>query len=205
MHYHVVERSKLSSRWLTRSPSETLRHIETQAEVLISQHSSLMIHKRAIERQLASIAAQIHEPDVELTPRSVFLLLELRGSGGVGEQLEQIAHIVHEQGYWKPNGHIQNYRLQDIYHLGKSVQRLFDDYMVVDRRIEELHAWLGHMKQCRHIGAETTPQEICACLAVAMDTAEVQGEVNAIVDLLEQATRPGWFRQLFVHRSSKKL
>ncbi|GAC1647835.1 MAG: hypothetical protein NVS4B12_15830 [Ktedonobacteraceae bacterium] len=204
MYYHTVERSKLLYRWPAGSPTEILQDIETQVEVLISRHSSLMIHKRAIERQLASIAVRIHEPDVELTPRSVFLLLEIRGSGGVGEQLEQIAHIVHEQGYWKPNGQVQNYRLQDIYHLGKSVQRLFDDCTVVDRRIEELHAWLGHMKQCRQIGAETTPQELYECLVVAMDTAEVHGEVNAIVNRLEQAARPGWFRWLFAHRSSKK-
>ena len=37
--------------------SEALRQIEKQVEALISQQSSLTIHKRAIERQLASIAA----------------------------------------------------------------------------------------------------------------------------------------------------
>ncbi|GAC1464513.1 MAG: hypothetical protein PVS3B3_27760 [Ktedonobacteraceae bacterium] len=203
MYYRIVERSKLSARWPASSPTETPQHIETQVEVLISLHSSLMIHKRAIERQLASIASEIHEPDVELTPHTIFLLLEIRGSGGVGEQLEQIAHIVHEQGYWKPNGYVQNYRLQDIYYLGKSVQRLFDDYTVVDRRIEELHSWLGHMQQCRQIGTETIPQYLYECLAVAMDTSEVYEEVNTIVNRLGQPTRPGWFRWLFAHRSKK--
>ena len=79
--------------------SETLRRIERQIEALVSQERSLLTHKRAIERQLASIAAHIHEPDMMLIPRTVFLLLEMRGNGGVSGQLEYIARIVHEQGY----------------------------------------------------------------------------------------------------------
>ncbi len=205
MYSRIVEQSDLSSRWATRSSSETLQHIEKQVEALISQHSSLMIHKRAIEQQLTSIVTQIHEPDVVLSPRAVFLLLEMRGSGGVSEQLEQIAHIVHEQGYWKPNGHVQNYRLQDVYHLGKSAQKLFDDYAVVDRRVEQLYAWFRHIKQCRQMKAETTLGGVFECLAAAIDTAEVQEEADTIVELLEQATRPGWFRWPFIHRSSKKM
>src|SRR5438105_1815511 len=82
-------------------PPEMLRQIGTQVEAAMSQHSSLEVHKRAIERQLASIAARINEQEVALIPRDIFLLLELRGSGGVGEQLEQIACILHEEGYWK--------------------------------------------------------------------------------------------------------
>lgn len=187
-----------------RSTSETLRHIERQVEALISQHSSLTIHKRAIERQLASIAAQIHEPDVMLTPHTVFLLLEMRGSGGVSEQLEHIAHIVHEQGYWKPKGRVQNYRLQEVYRLGKSTQRLFDTYAIVDQRAQQLHTRLGHIKQRWQMEIETPLQGVFAGLGAAVDTAEVQGEINALVKVLEQATRPGWFRWLFGHVRGKR-
>jgi len=129
----------------------------------------------------------------------------MRGSGRVNEQIEQIAHIVHEQGYWKPSGRVQNYHMQDVYHLGKSAHKLFNDYEVLDRRVEQLQAWLRHIKQCRQMEAETTLRGVFECLAAAIDTAEAQEEVNAIAELLEQATRPGWFRQLFVHRSSKKI
>ena len=197
MYYRVAEPTGLSSRWTIRSTDVTLRHIESQVVALISQHSSLMIHKRAIERQLTSIVAQIHEPDVELTPNAIFLLLEMRGSGGVSEQLEQIAHIVHEQGYWKPNGRIQNYRPQDVYHLGKSTQRLFDDYSGVDRRVEQLYTRLGHIKQHWQMEVETTIPGIFECLATAMDVdiAEVQSEVNPLVKLLAQASRPIWLRR----------
>ena len=69
----------------------------------MSQHSSLWVHKRAIERQLAAIAARISDHDGVLLPRSVFLLLELRGSGGVSAQLEQVASIVYEQGAVRKN------------------------------------------------------------------------------------------------------
>lgn len=204
MYSRIAEQPDLSSRWTTRSSSETLQHIEKQIEALISHHSSLMNHKRAIEQQLASIAAQIHEPEVMCSPRAVFLLLEIRGSGGVSEQVEQIAHIVHEQGYWKPRGRVQNYCMQDVYHLGKSVQKLFNDYEVVDRRVEQLQAWLRHVKQSRQMEAEKTLQGVFECLAATIDTAAVQEEVNVIVELLGQAVRPRWFRWLFVHRSNKK-
>ena len=177
---------------------ETLRHIGTQVEALASRHSSLQMHKQAIERQLDSIAAQIHEPDVALIPRNVFLLLEMRGSGGVSAQLEQIACILHEEGYWKPRGRVQHYHQQDVYQLGKSAQKLFDDYAVVDRRVEQLHARLEHIKECRRMRSETTPQEVFECLATASDLTSVQGEVDAMVNLLEQASRPGWFKRLFV-------
>jgi hypothetical protein len=160
--------------------SETLQHIERQVEALISQHSSLTIHKRAIERQLASIAVHIHEPDVMLTPHTVFLLLQMRGSGGVSEQLEHIAHIVDEQGYWKPNGRIQNYRLHEVYYLGKSAQRLFDTYEVVDRRAQQLYGWLTHIKQHQQMEVETPLQEVFAGLVAAMDTAEIQSECQRL-------------------------
>lgn len=184
---------------VARSPSEMLRHIERQVQALISQQSSLEIYKRAIERQLAFIVAKIHEPNVTLTPQSVFLLLEMRGSGGVSEQLEHIAHIVHEQGYWKPNGHARNYRMQEVYHLGKSAQKLFDTCTRVDRRAQQLQAWLEHIKQRWQIAAETPPQGVFAVLAAATNTAEVQSEINALVKLLEQPTRPGWVRWFFRH------
>lgn len=140
-----------------------------------------------------------------LIPRSVFLLVEMCGSGGVSEQLEQIARIVHEESYWKPPERVQNYHRQDIYHLGMSAQRLFDDYAVVDRRVEQLHARLGHIRECLQMESETTLQGVFEGLAAAADGAKVQGEVDAMVDLLEQATRPGWFRWLFGQRSRKKI
>ena len=175
---------------------ETLRQIGSQVEAIASRHSSLESHKRAIERQLALIAAQIHEQDVVLIPRTVLLLLEMRGSGGVSAQLEQIARILHEEGYWKPRAHVQNYHRQDVYHLGKSAQRLFDDYVALDQPVEQLYARLGHIKECRQMQSETTLQGVFECLASASDVA-LKGEVDAIVELLERANRPCWFRWFF--------
>jgi hypothetical protein len=192
-----------SSTGLARSTPETLRHIGTEVEALTHQHSGLKIHKRAIERQLTSIAAQIHEEDVVLLPRTVFLLLETRGSGGVSAQLEQIARILHEQGYWKPQERVQHYSRQDVYHLGKSAQRLFDDYAALDWQVEQLQARLEHIKERQQMPSETTPQGVFEGLAAAADTAKVQGEVDAIIELLEQVNGSGWFRWLFVRRGRK--
>lgn len=97
MSYRMVLQPNPLSRRLAKYTPGTLRHIGKQVEALVSQHSGLKIHKRAIEQQLASIAAQIHEEDVVLLPRNVFLLLEIRGSGGVSEQLEQIARLILEE------------------------------------------------------------------------------------------------------------
>jgi hypothetical protein len=205
MASRVVLQPDPSSPGPDKYTPETLKHIGTQVEALTSRHSSLKLHKRAIERQLRSIAAQIHEQVGVLIPRNIFLLLEMRGSGGVSDQLEQIARILHEQGYWKPQGRVQNYHGQDVYQLGKSTQRLFDDYAKLDRRVEQVHARLGDIKQRRQLAAETTPQSVFDSLAIAADMILVQGEVDAIVDLLESATRPGWFSWLFVHRSRKKI
>ena len=205
MSYRVALQPDPSSTWPAIYTPETLRHIGTQVEALTSQCSSLKIHKRAIERQLASIAAHIQEQDVVLIPRTVFLLLETRGSGGVSAQLEQIARLIHEEGYWKPQERVQTYYRQDVYHLGKSSQRLFDDYAALDRQVEQLHVRLEHIKERRQMTSETTPQGVFESLAEASDVASVQGEVDAIVELLEQATRPGWFRWLFVHRGRKKI
>ncbi len=189
-----------SSTWPTRYSPEMLRHIGKQVESLMSRHSSLKMHKQAIERQLAAIAARISEHDAVLLPRSVFLLLEMRGSGGVSAQLEQIARIVHEQGYWKPPGHVPNYHQQDVYRLGKSAQRLFDDYAALDGRVEQVHGLLGDIKQRMHLAAETTPQGVLDTLAAGADILSVQGEVDMIVDLLQAADQPRWFRWLFVCR-----
>jgi hypothetical protein len=158
------------------------------------------MHKRAIERQLAAIAAHISEHDAVLLPRSVFLLLEMRGSGGVSAQLEQIARIVHEQGNWIPHGRVPNYHRQDVYHLGKSAQRLFDDYAALNRRVEHVHARLGDIKQRRQLATETTPQSVFDALAAGADILSVQGEVDMIVDLLQAADQLRWFRWLFVCR-----
>ncbi len=205
MYYRVALQPDPSFTWSDMYTPETLQQIGTQLEAMASHHSSLEIHKRAIERQLASIAAQIKEQDVVLIPRTVFLLLEMRGSGGVSDQLEQIARILHEEGYWKPRERVQNYHRQDVYQLGKSAQRLFDDYAVLDRRVEQLHARLGHIKERRQMESETTSQGVFEGLATASDVASVQGEVDAIVELLEQANRPRWSRWLVVHRGRKRF
>jgi hypothetical protein len=205
MYHRAASQPDPSSTWLEMYSPETLRSIGTQVEALVSRHSSLASHKQAIERQLASMAAQIHEQDVALIPRTVFLLLEMRGSGAVSDQLEQIARILHEQGYWKPRGRVQNYYRQEVYHLGRSAQRLFDDYAVLDRRVEQLNTRLGQIRERWQMESETTPQAVFASLAATSDVASFQGEVNEVVELLEQANRPGWFRRLFLHRCRKKM
>ena len=205
MHNRVIPQSDPSSTCIVRYSPEMLQHIGRQVEALMSQHSSLRIYKRAIERQLAAIAARISDQDGVLLPRSVFLLLELRGSGGVSAQLEQIARIVDEQGYWKPRGHVANYHRQDVYRLGRSVQRLFDDSTALDRRIEEVQAQLRHLKQCRQRGADTTPQEVLEDLAASPDLVSVQNSIDTIVQLLGPAQQSRWFRWFFVHRGRKTL
>ena len=162
----------------------------------MSQHSSLEVHKQAIERQLASIAARINEQEAALIPRDIFLLLELRGSGGVSEQLEQIARFLHEEGYWKPRGRVQYYSQQDVYQLGKSTQKLFDDYAALHQRAEQLCVRLEAIKERRQMTPEMTPQGVFACLTT-VDCSSIQAEVDAMVTLLEQANRPGWFKRLF--------
>src|SRR5438874_1578163 len=102
MYKRVALRQNSATALPNKYASETLRQIGTQVEALMSRHSSLETYRRSIERQLSSIGAQIHEQDIVLNPRTVFLLLEMRGSGGVSNQLEHIARILHEQGYWKP-------------------------------------------------------------------------------------------------------
>jgi hypothetical protein len=186
-----------SSTWSALYPPETLRQIGTQVEAVMSQHSSLGVHKQAIERQLASIAARINEQEGALIPRDIFLLLELRGSGQVSEQLEQIARILHEEGYWKPRGRVQYYSQQDVYQLGKSIQKLFDDYAALHQRAEQMCVRLEAIKEHRQMTPEVTPQGVFACLATTVDCSSIQAEVDAMVALLEQANRPGWFRRLF--------
>src|SRR5579884_321218 len=165
MYHRVALQPNPSSRQPARYTPETLRHIGIQVEALASQHCSLKIHKRAVERQLAVIAAQINEQDAVLVPSTIFLLLEIRGSGGVSAQLEQIAHIIHEQGYLKPQHHVQSYHRQDVYYLGKSAQKLFDDYAALDWRVEQLHVRLAHIKQCLHMAFDMTPMQVFECLA----------------------------------------
>jgi len=203
-HRVIVQSDPSSTQPATYSP-QMLRHIGIQVESLMSKQSSLKMHKQAIERQLAAIATRISEHDGVLLPRSVFRLLEMRGSGGVSVQLEQIARIVDEQGYWKPQGHAPNYHRQDVYHLGKSAQRLFDDSIALDLRIEQVHAQLMHIKQCRQIVAETTPQEVFEELAASPDLVSIQNGVDAIVQLLEPIKQSRWFRWFFVHRGRKTI
>jgi hypothetical protein len=78
MSYRVIVQSDPSSEQPATYSPEMLRHIGMQVEALMSQYSSLKIHKRAIERQLAAIAARISEHDGVLHPRSVFLLRRYR-------------------------------------------------------------------------------------------------------------------------------
>ena len=180
-----------------KAPSGTLHRIERQVEALVSQQSSLQVHKRAIEKQLASIADQIHVPDVVLTPHTVFLLLEIRGSGGVSEQLEQIARIVHEEGYWKPYGHVRNYRRRDVYLLGRSAQRLFDTFSVIDCCVQQIYAHLWYIKQRWRMETEAPLQTVFTYLEETTGADEVQEEINSIVKLIDQAIHPGWYRWLF--------
>lgn len=128
------------------SSPETLRRVESQVGLLLSQHSNLELHRRSIERQLGLIAAHVHEENVPLIPCKVFLLLELRGSGGVCASLAQIARILCEVGYWKPRVSAWNYRPQDVYHLGRSAQKLFDDYTALDWKIQQLQAQVEKIK-----------------------------------------------------------
>lgn len=205
MSNHVALQPNTLSTCREKYSPEMLQHIGMQVEALVSQHSSLEMYRRSIERQLAFVAAQIQEEGIVLLPRNVFLLLELRGSGGVSTSLEQIAHILGEVGYWKPSVHVENYYRQDVYRLGKSAQRLFDDYEVLNRRVEQLHAQLRHIKDLWNMELETTPQKVFEGLAMATERVKAQAGVDAIVELLEQTTRHGWFRWLFPHRGSKKI
>ncbi len=140
MSFRIRIRSDLPSTGPQSTSPESLRRVESEVETFASKHSNLELYRRSIERQLGLIAAQIHEENVPLIPDRVFLLLELRGSGGVGAQLEQIARILCEAGYWKPPSGVGNYRRQDVYHLGRSAQKLFDDYEAIDRRVKQLQA-----------------------------------------------------------------
>lgn len=196
MNSQVALQPNSSSPGPEKYTTETLKQIGRQIEAQTSRHSSLKLHKRAIEQQLAGIAAQIHAPVGVLLPGTIFPLLEMRGSGGVSNQLEQIARILHEQGYWKPQGHVQNYHRQDVYQLGKSTQRLFDDFAPLDQRVEQVRARLADIKQYQHLAAETPPQKVFDALATMADRISVQGEVDSIVDLLKAAHQPRWFRWL---------
>ena len=198
MAHHVTEQPNPSAIWAEQYTPEVLRSIGSQVEALLSQHGSLEMYKRSIERQLALMATHLHLEDVSIHPRSMFLQVELRGSGGCNAPLEQIARILGEVGYWKPPVPVQNYRGPEVYHLGQSTQRLFDDYAALDRRVQQLYAQLGCMREQQHMQPETTPQEIFTGLANAVDTAKAQAGVDTIVGLLKQTRRPGWFRRLLL-------
>src|SRR5579859_3592119 len=189
MSKRVVLQPNSPSVWPERYTPEMLCRIGVQVEALMSRHSSLEMYKRSIEWQLAVIAAQIREDDVLLLPRTVFLLLEIRGIGGVGAPLEQIAHALAEAGYWKPAAHVQNYHPQDVYHLGESAQRLFDDYAVLDGRVEQLQVQLDSIKQRWHPESGGPPEEVFSDLATNADRAKVRAEVDAVVKLLKHTTR----------------
>ncbi len=203
MSFHIKVRPEPSSAWPEFYPPETLRHIGRQVEALLSRHSNLELYRGSIERQLGLIAAHIHEENVLLIPCRVFLLLELRGSGGVSAHLAQIARILREVGYWKPAARVQEYHRQDVYHLGRSAQQLFDDYAALDRRVQQLQALLGHIKEYRRMAPETGPQAVFEDLAMTSDGANVLEKADAVVELLAQTNPAGWFRRLFIHRGGK--
>src|SRR5215471_16969494 len=75
MFNRIIVQSDPSSTQPTRYSPERLQHIGMQVEALMSRYSSLKMHKRAIERQMAAIAARICEQDGVLLPRSIFTLL----------------------------------------------------------------------------------------------------------------------------------
>lgn len=192
--------------WSERYPPEVLRSIGEQVEALLGRHSNLELYKRSIEWQLGLMAAQMHEEDVLLHPRVVFLLVEMRGSGGLGAPLEQIASILGEMGYWKPPTRVQNYRRQDVYHLGKSAQRLFDDYAVLDRRVKQLQSQLGRIRKQQQVGPDTTPRDVLVGLTMASVGANVQAAIDLVVGLLGQTGVHGWFsRWLIVRRGNKQI
>lgn len=204
MSFRIKERADPSYALQEYYSPENLRHIGRQVEALLSQHSNLELYRRSIERQLGLITAQIREENVLLTPCKVFLLLELRGSGGVSVHLEQIAHILREVGYWKLRVRVQDYHRQDVYHLGRSAQKLFDDYAALDRRVKQLQILLGHIKEYRCMEPETSPQAVFEGLLMASEGAIALGKVDAVVELLGQTNPAGWFGRLFIHRGGKK-
>jgi Glu-tRNA(Gln) amidotransferase subunit E-like FAD-binding protein len=71
----LLERTNRQLRREFRQVGSFGSHIGRQVEALMSQYSSLQLHKRAIERHLASLAAQIHEPDVILPLFDDYLVL----------------------------------------------------------------------------------------------------------------------------------
>lgn len=187
MAKHMATQAKASSNNLERDTSQALRNIGTQVEALLSQHSSLEMYRRSIERQLALLAARMHTEDVSLLPCRVFLLVEMRGIGGLSAPLEQIACVLAEVEYWKPSRYVQTYHPQDVYSLGRSAQRLFDDYAALDGRVRQLHAHLSYIRAYWHMKPEAPPQEVFerVAMAAAEGRAGIEERVEAIVDLLE--------------------
>lgn len=202
MTQRVRVRQHPSSIRSEKYSSEMLQRIGEQVEVLLSRLSSLQRYRCSIELQLALMATHFQEDDVLLLPRHVFLLVEMRGSGGVSASLDQITRILAELGYWKPAGRVKSYHRQDVYHLGKSAQRLFEDAAVLEERVRQLQALLAHIKECWQMEPETSPQEVFVRLAMAASGANAQAEVDAVVELLEQTARPAGFSLPFVHVSA---
>ena len=198
MAKYVAMQTKASSNNLERYTSQAIRQIGARVEALLSWHSSLEMYRRSIERQLALLAACMHTEDVSLLPSSVFLLVEMRGSGGLSVPLEQIALVLSEVGYWKSSRYAQTYHPRDVYSLGRSAQRLFDDYAALDGRVRQLHAHLSSIREYWHMKPEATPQEVFEGVAMVAteDRAEIQAGVDAIVDLLEQPSKYRWFVRL---------
>ena len=132
---------------------------------------------------------------------------QLRADGERHARLvKEIARRVNRRAWFSRfSGSFFNYHRQDVYHLGQSAQRLFDDSAALDQRIEQVQAQLGHIKQCRQMGSDTTPQEVFGELASTPDLVSVQNGVDAIVQLLGPTKPSGWFRWLLVLRGRKKI
>ncbi len=197
MAKRVAEQARASSNNSGRYTLQHMRGIGVQIDALLSWHCSMEMYRRSIERQLALLAACMHAEDVALLPCNVFLLLEMRGSGGLSTPLEQIASVLAEVGYWKPAGKVQTYHPRDGYFLGRSAQKLFDDFAALDGRVRQLHAHLSSIKECWHMKPEASPQDVFERVAMgaAEDRAEIQARVDAIVELLEE---PSAGRRLIV-------
>lgn len=142
MSYYVVLHPGSLAVRSEKYSSETLRRIGRQVEALLSQHSSLEIYRRSVQWQLGLIAEQMQEDDVLLVPCRVFHLLETRGDTEVSAHLEQIARILREAGYWQREAREQDYHRLDVYQLGKSAQKLFDDCAALDRQVRQLQGGL---------------------------------------------------------------
>jgi hypothetical protein len=205
MAYRVSWGHGPSSTQSERHHPEALQCLGSRIEALLSRNSSLQNYRHSLERQLAVLVARLGTQRVELVPRSVFLLLELRGSGGMSMPLEQIARILEELGYWQPGRPIRAYLRPDVYHLGLSAQQLFDDATALERRVRQIQAEVEWLREQKHLPPETTTHEVFADLEMTMDAAPVRAALDQIASLLDPPNWQGWVRWLFFKSQLKHV